>query len=174
MALISESYRQLQSDLHQQREDYGVASIHFAPMISKLINTNSVKEMLDYGAGKGRLAEHLQLDGKIDITMYDPAIPDFAAAPEPRELVCCVDVLEHIELENLDEVLNDLERLTKRIGFFTVGTEPAKKTLADGRNAHLIQETAEWWLPKFLSRFNLNYFSRIPNGFLIIVRARNK
>ena len=88
-------------------------------------------------------------------------------------MVACIDVLEHVEPQCLESVLDDLKRLTKRVGLFTVHTEPAKKTLPDGRNAHLIQQPPSWWLPKFLSRFDLVVFQRMPQGFWVAVEAKH-
>jgi len=170
MAKITEEYRKMQQDLHKSRPDYGVASINFAGQVSNIINENNITELLDYGAGKGRLAQNLKVNHKVDIRLYDPAIPEWSAEPESKEMVCCIDVLEHIEPELLDNVLDDLKRVTKRVGFFTVHTGPAVKVLPDGRNAHLIQEPPKWWLPKFLDRFDLISFSKIPSGFLVIVQ----
>jgi hypothetical protein len=59
-------------------------------------------------------------------------------------MVACIDVLEHIEPKLLENVLDDLQRVTREIGFFTVSTVLAEKTLADGRNAHLIVEGPEF------------------------------
>src|SRR2546430_16920263 len=42
-------------------------------------------------------------------------------------------------------VLDDLRRCVKKIGYFTIHTGAAQKKLADGRNAHLIQEGEMWW-----------------------------
>lgn len=170
--LISEEYRALQSQLHEEREDYGTASLHFAPMISDLINKTQAKEMLDYGAGKCRLSTALRLDHKIKLYAYEPAIFEMSKTPEPRELVCCIDVLEHIEPDKLDSVLDDLKRVTIGLGVYTVSTIPAQKELADGRNAHLIIEPMEWWLPKFLERFKIHSFTDIGNGFVIMVKPK--
>lgn len=169
MDLFSESYRQQQQDLHDSRPDYGVASVQFAPMVSELINGNNVKELLDYGAGKGRLAQSIQINHEVQIQMYDPGVPQFSKAPAPKEMVCCIDVLEHIEPEYLDNVLDHLQLLTQRMGFFTVHTGPAAKVLPDGRNAHLIQQPSQWWLPKILSRFELHQFLKLSNGFFVVV-----
>jgi hypothetical protein len=84
-------------------------------------------------------------------------------------MVACIDVLEHIEPACLEEVLDDLMRLTKAVGFFSVHTGPAIKTLSDGRNAHLIQQPPEWWLPKFIERFEVQTFQRVESGFYVIV-----
>jgi hypothetical protein len=66
--------------------------------------------------------------------------------------VVCTDVLEHIEPELLDFVLDDLRRVTRKVGFFVIHTGASTKTLADGRNTHLIQQPREWWHLK-LARF---------------------
>ena len=86
----------------------------------------------------------------------------------------CIDVLEHIEPAYLDNVLDDLQRCTDVIGVFTVACGPAMKILPDGRNAHLIQEPPEWWLPKPMQRFTLQsfqreHYGRDNDGFVVVV-----
>lgn len=171
--LISPQYREQQKQLHETTV-YGTASAHYAKQVSKLIETHRVDELLDYGAGSrltliktigdGRLCER-----KFKYIPYEPAIEKYADTPEPAEMVVCLDVLEHIEPECLDDVLNDLKRVVKRLGFFTVSCEPAVKTLNDGRNAHLIQEPPQWWLPRITDRFELQTFQRVPGGFCVLV-----
>lgn len=167
---ITTAYQQEQQRMHVN-PDYGTASVSYAPLVSQIINKIGVTELLDYGAGKGRLAQSLKIGHKVKIQMYDPGVPEFAGDPIPMQMCVCIDVLEHIEPECLDEVLDDLKRCTGTVGFFTVATGPAEKTLSDGRNAHLIQEPAEWWLPKFLERFELQTFQRTSAGFYVIVYA---
>lgn len=99
--------------------------------------------------------------------------PEWAAQPAPAQFVACIDVLEHIEPELLENVLDDLQRVTANTGVFSVHTGPARKLLPDGRNAHLIQQPASWWLPKFMARFDLEIFNRTQNGFWIVVRSRS-
>lgn len=169
--LISEDYRRQQQELHKN-PDYGVASTHFAPIVSKVCNQYGVEELLDYGAGKGRLAQNLDVDHSMMVQQYDPAIPEWADEPEPCEMVACIDVLEHIEPALLENVLDDLQRLTRRIGLFTVSTVFAEKTLDDGRNAHLIVRPMEWWLPKIMERFELHVCQRTPDGFFVLVMAK--
>lgn len=167
---ISASYKAEQQRLHENNPNYGVASVEFAPTVSKLINNLSIRKVLDYGAGKGRLGQNLEVNHPVTLTLYDPGIPGIDEVPEPHEMVCCIDVLEHIEPEFIDAVLDDLQRLVVRLGFFTIHTGPAMKTLSDGRNAHLIQEGPEWWLPRILSRFELHAYNRVSaQGFQVIV-----
>jgi hypothetical protein len=134
-----------------------------------------VRELLDYGAGKGRLGMELSklVTRPLQIRHYDPAIPQWSATPAPAELVACIDVLEHIEPDLLDNVLDDLQHLALRAAVCTVHTGAAMKVLPDGRNAHLIQQPAEWWLPKFEKRFAVKTVQPLPEGFWLGVERLN-
>jgi hypothetical protein len=171
--LISEEYREMQRKLHEN-PDYGVASIGYAPLVAQAIEAFGVTEMLDYGAGKGRLGvalrEHLRRP--LTIHHYDPAVTKWSAPPPPCEFVACIDVLEHIEPALLDNVLNDLQRVTSGIGLFTVHTGAATKVLPDGRNAHLIQQPSRWWLPRIMDRFELVNFNRGNMEFFVTVEPK--
>ena len=171
--LITEEYRKMQQQLHEN-PDYGIASVGFAPMVAQVIEATRANELLDYGAGKGRLGIALKqyIQRPLTIHHYDPAIPEWSSPPQPCRLVACIDVLEHIEPALLDNVLNDLQRVTADVGVFTVHTGPAVKVLPDGRNAHLIQQSQAWWLPKLLERFELGKFDRVERGFMVIVERK--
>lgn len=170
---ISEEYRRMQEKLHENPH-YGVASVQYAPVVAKIMQQVGTTELLDYGAGKGRLGETLRpmFGSPLNIHHYDPARPEWADEPQPCGFVCCIDVLEHIEPDYLENVLDDLKRLVMKRGFLTVHTGPAIKVLPDGRNAHLIQEPPSWWLPKFMERFDLTVFQKMPQGFWVLVERR--
>jgi len=152
---ISDTYRREQVLLHQN-PDYGIASIGFAPLVARLIKSRGYRSVSDYGAGKKRLLSALREHGVsgIEYFPYDPAFPKYGA-PQSAELVCCVDVLEHCELEFLPCVLAELRALTIKDGFLTVHCSPAKKFLSDGRNAHLIQRPVAWWSAVFAELFKV-------------------
>ena len=143
--MISESYLHQQQMLHDNPA-YGVASLHFAPLVAAVVRSAKPQSLCDYGAGKMLLLPALQAEGVSvpEYLPYDPAFPQYGDAV-PADLVCCIDVLEHIEPEYLDAVLKHLASLTKKFAFLTVHTAPAKKVLSDGRNAHLIIEPMSWW-----------------------------
>jgi hypothetical protein len=168
--LISREYREMQEKLHENPE-YGVASVYYAPVVADIARSTGATELLDYGAGKGRLGPTLRekFGLHLEVHHYDPAIPAWSATPQPCRLVACIDVLEHIEPDLLDNVLEDLKRVVSDVGIFTVHTGAALKSLPDGRNAHLIQRPVSWWLPKFMERFELAAFNRISNGFWVAV-----
>jgi len=101
--LISEQYREMQRRLHEN-PNYGVASVQYAPIVAEMIEAVGAEELLDYGAGKGRLGQALKplIARPLRIHHYDPAIPQWSAPPEPCRFVACIDVLEHIEPGLLD------------------------------------------------------------------------
>lgn len=173
--LISDDYRRQQEEMHEKYE-YGTASKFYAPLVAKVINQYQIDRLLDYGAGRGNLMKTLVeqelLERPIKVQHYEPAVEEWSSEPDPTEMVACIDVLEHIEPLLLENVLDDLQRVTQRIGAFSVSTIPAHKTLPDGRNAHLIQEDESWWLPKIMSRWDLHVFQRTPGGFFLLVMAR--
>lgn len=169
--LISDQYRAEQERLHA-KGNYGTASLQYGEVVSNLIDNLKCDSLLDYGCGSMRnLLKVLKTERDCCYMGYDPAIPEFSVK-EPCHLVTCIDVLEHIEPDLLENVLDDLMMLTERWGFFTVHTGPAVKTLSDGRNAHLIQRPADWWLPLIMQRFTLHSFQANKQGFSVLVRAK--
>ncbi len=170
MQLISDDYRQEQANLHASNSNYGVASLNFGGLVSGIVDVVKADTLLDYGCGSKRsLMSVLAPSRDIVYLGYDPAIPEFSRK-EPCDLVVCIDVLEHVEPELLDNVLDDLMMLTKGWAFLTVHTKQAAKVLSDGRNAHLIQKPASWWLPKLMQRWELQKFDRTTAGFNVLMK----
>jgi hypothetical protein len=149
---ISENYRNLNSQLHATHKSFGTSGKKWATAIQFLHTEFKINSILDYGCGKQTLAAALP---KLNIAGYDPAIPELSEKPNSADLVVCGDVLEHIEPEFLDNVIEDLYRLSKKITFIVLSTREAKKTLQDGRNAHLIVQSADWWIKKFEDKFEV-------------------
>lgn len=169
MQTISEQYRELNAQLHAARDDYGRSGQRWADHIYGLTQAINSTDVLDYGCGKGTLAQNLP----FSIRQYDPAVEAHSAPPEPADIVVCTDVLEHIEPELIGNVLDHLQSLTRVVGFFVIATRPAKKTLPDGRNAHLIVEPARWWLSALWDRFSVTQFNVIDEGeFLAVVEPK--
>ncbi len=69
-------------------------------------------------------------------------------------------------------MLLDLKGITKNLGFFSVHTGPAVKTLPDGRNAHIIQQPSSWWLPRMCQHFEIAHLQRGHGGFWVVAEAK--
>jgi hypothetical protein len=154
--LISDEYRALNKALHDGNANYGATGYRWARLVRHLVDQYRLADVLDYGCGKQSLARALI---GISVRGYDPSIVELSATPMPADLVVCSDVLEHVEPAHVDAVLDDVVRCTRRIAFLVIATRPARKILADGRNAHLSQMPASRWLEKLLPRFDLLYMS---------------
>lgn len=154
--LITAAYREQNAALHRQNLAYGVGAGKHADTIKKLVATLRTADgmppaVLDYGCGKGYLQKALS----FPIYEYDPAIAGKDESAKPADLVCCLDVLEHIEPDKLLFVLDDLRRCVKQVGYFVINTQAASKTLPDGRNTHLIQEGRAWWETRLAAFFTV-------------------
>jgi hypothetical protein len=171
--LISPEYKAQQEYLHEHTH-YGVASIKYAHLVTAILDKLEITHLLDYGCGKQmNLGKHIKPKHKLTYQAYDPCVEELAGDPIPAQMVACIDVLEHIEPEYLDNVLDHLATLTEAVLFATVHTGPAGKTLPDGRNAHINQQPMEWWLPKLLQRFELQTVQVIhAHAFYVICHPR--
>ncbi|NQU58789.1 MAG: hypothetical protein HQ513_16295 [Rhodospirillales bacterium] len=169
---ISDEYLEQQTELHQN-PNYGKASLEYAQMVIDIANATDSQSISDYGAGKCLLQKQMNKLGLSNFLYYpyDPVFPEYGD-PKEADLVCCIDVLEHVEPEYLEAVLHDLVRITLKAGFFTIHTGPAARHLSDGRNAYLIQKPPSWWLPQLCEHFEIAAMQSTPGGFWVGVDAR--
>lgn len=168
MALISEEWREQNAQLHSKRDSFGsAAGRKYAQTVRELLEKHGGVTVLDYGCGKASLSEHL---GKaMRVRNYDPAIPAYAADPEPADVVVCADVLEHVEPECLDDVLAHLQRLTLKVALIVVACRLANKCVPDGRNAHISVHKPEWWQETLERWFRLEVLkSNDPQEFICL------
>ncbi len=173
--LISAEYQSQQQHLHETTE-YGTMAQHYGPLVSQMVEKLEITHLLDYGCGrKMGLTKTLSVKHKLTYQGYDPGagLEELATAPIPAQMLCCIDVLEHIEPDYLENVLNHLAALTEVVAFITIHTGPAMKVLTDGRNAHLTQEPIEWWLPKLTDRFDIQTLQKVgDHNYYCILYAR--
>ena len=152
---ITEEYREQNRQLHEN-PSYGVSGRKWAGLVNDVYTSLNCDSVLDYGCGKqtlGAALPHLMIRG------YDPAIEGLDAEPEPADLVICGDVMEHVEIECVDDVLDDLQRLGRKAVVLIISTQKAIKTLPDGRNAHITIRPSDWWLDKIRERWHVRMFN---------------
>ena len=120
--------------------------------VKKLI-TNDTKSFLDFGSGKGYTSESIKkYFPHINLYTYDPVTSPIEL-PSEVDITYSSDVLEHVEPKHIDQTLDKLFAITKKYQYHLIACHPAKKLLPDGRNAHLIIESPEWWKNK-LKKYN--------------------
>ena len=183
--MITSDYREQNRSLHNERPDYGSYGAKWAETVWGLAHQYNAASVLDYGCGKQTLHNALREQEQMfrfkarfcckehqwmhaGWADYDPAIAGLDDTPQAADLVVCTDVLEHIEPECLDAVLDDIKRCTRKAAFMVIATRPAKKTLPDGRNAHLIQQPISWWLNQLMERFTVRQVQNLGGEFVFI------
>lgn len=112
---------------------YGIGSKKHKDVVVKLCDALKTRSVLDYGCGKGLLADKLP----FPIWEYDPAMPGKDGVPRPADLVICINVLEVVEAGFLDNVLGDLVRCSKVCVFA------------------IIEGSKEWWEKKLHQFFKI-------------------
>lgn len=128
--------------------------------IKSLIDETGAKNLLDFGSGKGfQYNTPLHIDGQdydsvvdywgVAIVCYDPAwepFSEFPAGDLPFDAVISTDVLEHLSVDEINDVLDTLFVSASKFVYIGVSTEPAVKSLPSGRNCHETVRPADWWL----------------------------
>jgi len=139
--LITPNYKKILKQDHEQNPNWGTTGARYVDTIKKLCIENNTLDVLDYGAGKGRLGDALG----FPIKEYDPGVEGKDSIPEASDIVISTDALEHIEPQCIRAVLEHIRSLTKVIGFHAISTTKAHHRLPNGKNAHLIVQGADWW-----------------------------
>lgn len=147
--IITEKHKNIYKEIHAKTK-FGKRS-KMPDMLGEFIEKTNPSSILDFGCGKGNLVEKLnELYPKKSIFGFDPANPKFDNFFQKVDLIVSTDVLEHVEPELINETLEEIADNCKHT-YHLISCAPAKLILPDGRNAHLIQETPDWWRQKFIN-----------------------
>lgn len=161
--MISDEYKDQLSKLHKIKIKTFGTSEEIPSEVERCLKEYNITSVLDFGCGKGLVSFALrQKYPNLQVYSYDPGREEFSTLPNNVDMIFSQDVLEHIELDKLDETLVDLANRCNLVMFHLIACHPAKKKLPDGRNAHLIIENPEWWKQK-LKKLNWKMY----NEFII-------
>lgn len=156
----TEEYGQMMREMHEKGNFgiHGYTDIEWSSraLISLVTTLQRPIKVLDYGAGAGTYGAAVEKVFKwVSVTSYDPFHPKFRDNPEPEQhdAVNCTDVMEHVELECVDNTLKFIADKAKFMVCFSIGTDDAQKILPDGRNAHVTQKSPKWWADKLREYF---------------------
>lgn len=150
--LCSPAYR---AQLHEMaaKRAWSGGGTKYVDELARLCTKADAQSVLDYGCGFVDLANELRRRYPhlfdyvyTSVQSFDPGIPGREQLPEPADVVMCVDCLEHVEPDKVQNVLKHIYDLTLKCALIVISTRPAEKRLPDGRNAHLTIDNAGWWL----------------------------
>ncbi|MCF3641971.1 class I SAM-dependent methyltransferase [Rhizobium sp. TRM95111] len=146
----SSQYRDMLSEMHRNQPGWGKSAT--VPEMAKwCISKYKVESLVDFGCGKGLVTQELKRQfPDVDVVGYDPAVAE-SSLPNNTDMIFSKDVLEHIEPNLLEYVLTDLYKRTNKVQYHLIACHKALHFLPDGRNAHLIIETPDWWQRLFRS-----------------------
>ena len=156
MTLINQEYQAQIQAMHDRGKFNNGAKQY--KLVVPFIEQHRPSSLLDFGCGKGALiAEIAHNYPTIACAGYDPGNPDFNRLPEHQfDAVISTDAIEHIEPEHLATSLASISDLMDRCGFFRIACHPAKKSLPDGRNCHLIVQEPDWWRQQILAHMGVD------------------
>jgi 2-polyprenyl-3-methyl-5-hydroxy-6-metoxy-1,4-benzoquinol methylase len=126
-------------------------------ILEDIKNRDSVT-ILDYGSGHGlhwherkinskSLTEHIGLKLQ-SFYKYDPAVVEYKKKPiGVFDMVICTDVLEHVPIDDVPSVLDDLNKYCHTNGniYLSIATHPSHNSFKDGTNMHItIMPSSKW------------------------------
>lgn len=141
--LISPAYRHQLLLKHASKKKWGNDGAKHVEAVRAFAAELQPETILDYGCGRMQLAEAM---APVRVSGFDPGVAGKEGMPKPCDLLVCTDVLEHCELERLNNIFGHMHSVALKGAYVVIATRPAREHLADGRNAHLIVKPASWWM----------------------------
>jgi glycosyltransferase involved in cell wall biosynthesis len=155
-------------------------------LVKNYVIENQIKRVIDIGSGRGNVIKILQdLDPEIEITSTDLlkfhnfeckfhelnlCDPATYIKGVKFELLVCLDVLEHIQKEWMEDVFNFFSTISTNL-ILTVANH---SDIKDGVELHLIQEDMGYWKPMLEKFFQIEYFNTKYDGRLYLLVLKNK
>lgn len=148
---IGSSYKEALQNEHQD-EKWGTTGARYSgDAVGALLRRGYLLTALDYGAGKGTMANAFP---QVDWEEYDPGIPGKDVKPLGTfDLVTCTDVMEHVEEDKVEAVIADLANYTGKVLFVDIACYPTGKVFDsgpyEGQDLHITIREPDWWIDKF-------------------------
>lgn len=129
-------------------------------------------DLLDVGAGRGELREAAERAGfyyaGIDpvpylasARVYTAIATDLPFANASFEVVCCLDVLEHLVEEDIRPALREMRRVSRGTVFLTASETPSFYGAPDGKDLHISKRPLAQWERMFNEEFPLAKTKRL-------------
>ena len=165
MQNFSEKHINKYINVHNKEKEYGKTAIRWVNTVWDIIEKTQCSTILDYGCGKGVISTNIA----FFIKNYDPAIKAFCQMPPKAEFVICINVLECVEPEFLNNVLDHLEFLTEKGAFIVIDTKPSPITMLNGENEYTNLKSVDEWKSLILKHFLVLYDMSTEDELVMIV-----
>tara|TARA_X000000950_G_scaffold108974_1_gene137369 strand:+ start:114 stop:785 length:672 start_codon:yes stop_codon:yes gene_type:complete len=125
----------------------------FRNLCKEKISNSKIKTILDYGGGGSNWEEpnFEPSTGENAKTFFDvEEVNTFEPArnlmeKKQSDCVICMDVLEHIFIADVPNVIDELFSLSKNLLIINVACYKAAAILPNGENAHITVRSPVWW-----------------------------
>jgi len=157
-------------------------------LVKKYVLENNVKTMIDIGSGRGNIIKILkELNSNVEITstdlskFHDYDVPFLelnlcdknsygSIFNKKYDLLTCLDVLEHIE----KNCVNDVFELLSKISKYSLITIANHSDIQNEVELHLIQENMDYWSPIIEKFFVIEDQKTEYYGRLYILKLKSK
>ena len=174
--LLSKEYKEKIVAMHNKKKWGGAVAGGKVIEINKYMILSNAKSVLDYGCGYGafkRGVEQAFPDYKYKIYEYDPGIIGKDIDPPVCDSLICIDVLEHIEPDKIDDVLQHMYDKINNWAYINICCVQSFNAFADGTNLHVLIRPPEWWIRKFDKKWDVLHLSSSPKNVLMLLK-KNK
>ncbi len=147
---------ELYSRIYAEKDDYNCFADWKIEIIRNWLKQNNFKKIVDIGCGSGNYIKELK---EFPITGVEPSSfiankdkniihADIMSLKGKWDAFYCMDVLEHIPPEEVEQNVDKLTKIAKH-GIVGVANHPDSW---EGVELHLVQEPLEWW-QELLSKY---------------------
>lgn len=174
----------LYDSIFLNNEGYNLADPSKVKRVLSWLDYHDIKEVLDVGCGRGHYLAPVTEAG-VKVTGLEPSEYLCRKYLQDYDVICsdilglkkskrrwpalyCMDVLEHVKPEDVEDAVGVLARLAPR-ALLGVANH---SDVWGGVELHLIQENEEWWgtlLKKYYKTVNLTY--TLPRFYIFEVEV---
>jgi hypothetical protein len=187
------NYKEIYSNLFKTRLEYNtgqfVSYVYAREFITYLQHKEEITTLADIGSGRGNLFPYISENkiesihsydlecfyninnfSNVNFTKINLSVAEDLSKIKKVDLLCCLDVLEHIEEKFIDEIMSAFSK-NSSFCYFSVANH---SDCLDGVELHLIQKGLNFWKEKFKPFFEILDVRTFYYGKLMIFCLRSK
>lgn len=170
----------------------GMRTVDHAMQKAIAFSGDTIKTVIDIGAGSGRVANRIKEVWKMDVAAMDIAENSMTEFDGPKcfgsitgldtvsslprfDLAFCADVLEHVPTELIHDTIKNIA-YAARFSWLQIANFHCHEGDEIGEILHLTVKPFEWWQEILKSQFKFHYMERAPkhHNFLLesLISAR--